>query len=57
MKCYICGKGNLAKKEVVRKLYGKTIGRFRAEVCPVCNEVFYDEETSKKITQKTKEMG
>ena len=57
MKCYLCGKGKLVKKEVVRKLYGKAIGKFRAEVCQKCGEVFYDEETSKKITQKTKQMG
>lgn len=57
MKCYICGKGNLIKKEVVRKLYGKTIGRFKAEVCSECDEVFFDEKTSKEITQKTKQMG
>src|SRR3989338_3490293 len=57
MKCYICGKGELVKKEVERKLYGRTIGKFKAEVCAKCNEVFYDEETSRKITKKTQEMG
>ena len=57
MKCYICGKGQLVKKAVERKLYGKTIGKFKAEVCNRCNEIFYDEETSRKITEKTQEMG
>lgn len=57
MKCYLCGKGELIKKEVVRKLYGKVIGKFEAEVCAKCSEVFYDEETSRKITEKTKELG
>ncbi|MBU0627699.1 MAG: type II toxin-antitoxin system MqsA family antitoxin [Nanoarchaeota archaeon] len=57
MKCYICNKGELVKKEVPRELYGKAIGKFKAEVCSHCNEAFYDEETSRKITEKTKKMG
>lgn len=57
MKCYICNKGELVKRDVVRKMYGKAIGKFKAEVCTKCNEVFYDEGTSRKITEKTKELG
>ncbi len=57
MKCYLCEKGELIKKKVERKLYGHVIGKFPAEVCSKCNEIFYDEETSKKITQKTKQLG
>jgi len=56
-KCYLCEEGELVTKQVVRKLYDKRIGRFQAEVCTSCGEVFYDEETSKKITAKTKELG
>ncbi len=57
MKCYICNKGELVKKKTTRKLYGKIVGKFDAEVCPVCNEVFFDEEESRKITKRTKELG
>ena len=57
MKCYLCNKINLTKKKVARTLYGGVIGNFNAEVCTKCNEVFYDEKTSREITKKTQEMG
>ena len=57
MKCYICEKGELVNKKVPYALYGIKVGEFPAEVCTKCNEVFFDEETSRKITARTKEMG
>lgn len=57
MKCYMCGKGTLARKEVVHKLYGVPIGNYPAEICEKCGEIFYDEETSNKIEADTKAKG
>lgn len=57
MKCYICEKGELKRKTVPYKLYGELIGNFPAEVCGECGEVFFDEETSKQITEATKAKG
>jgi len=54
-KCYLCGKGNLVKKKVDFKLYGKSLGEFDAEVCDKCNEIFFDEKTSDKIDKVIKE--
>ena|SRR3989338_9951274 len=56
-KCYLCEKGNLKKKEVPYTLYGENVGNFPAEVCEQCGEIFFNEETSHKITQATKDKG
>lgn len=56
-KCYICEKGDLVKKKVNYKVLGVEIGKFEAEVCTLCGETFFDEEVSRQITQKTKELG
>ena len=39
------------------KLCGELIGNFDAEVCDKCEEIFFEEETSKKITEATKAKG
>lgn len=56
-KCYMCEKGYLEKKKVDYKLYGELIGKFDAEVCSLCGEKFFDEATSQKIDEATKEKG
>lgn len=56
-KCYICEKGFLTKKKINYELYGTEIGRFDAEVCNKCGEVFFDEYTSKKMTEIAKKRG
>ncbi len=56
-KCYVCEKGNLVKKKVAYVVFGTEVGKFDAEVCTECGETFFDEAVSRKITQKTKEMG
>lgn len=56
-KCYICEKGNLERKKVPYELLGEKIGLFDAEVCSVCDEIFFNEETSRKITAATKAKG
>lgn len=56
-KCYICEQGVLEKKKVDYKLYGVDIGKFNAEVCNKCGEIFFDENTSKKMTEIAKKKG
>ena len=57
MKCYMCEKGDLTNKLVEHKLYGLVIGKYQAEVCPKCDEIFYDEKTSVLIEKDTKAKG
>lgn len=52
--CWDCGK-KMVSKTVPYSLYGIEIGRFPAKICPKCNEPFFSEETSKKITRLVKE--
>ena len=54
--CYICQKGKLESKKVSYKLYGILIGNYPAEVCGLCGETFFSEETSDKITEKVKKL-
>ena len=56
-KCYICEKGNLTKKRVDYDLYGVNIGKFNAEICDRCGEIFFDENASKKMTEIAKSKG
>ena len=56
-KCYICEKGDLIKKKVDYELYGISIGKFNAEVCNKCGEIFFNEEASKKMTEIAKQKG
>ncbi|MBI3050852.1 YgiT-type zinc finger protein [Candidatus Woesearchaeota archaeon] len=57
MKCYLCGKGKLEGMQVEHKLYGLVIGKYPAEVCDSCGEVFYDEKASEEIERDTKAKG
>lgn len=54
MKCYICEKGVLRKVKQPYRLYGEYLGDFEAEKCSKCDEVFYSEETSRKMTEAAK---
>lgn len=56
-KCYLCEKGVLRVREVPYAVYGEPVGKFKAEVCEVCGETFFDEGTSRKITAATKQKG
>ncbi len=55
--CYLCEKGELQNKKVPYHLYGELVGNFNAEVCIACREIFFAEETSKRITAATKAKG
>ena len=53
----MCEKGNLTKKKADYSLYGVILGKFNAEACDKCGELFFDEETSKRMTRLAKEKG
>ena len=50
--CYECEKGKLVKKMVDYKQYGISIGKYPAEVCSKCKEVFYESEVVGKIEKR-----
>lgn len=56
MRCIICS-GGTSKKIVEHKEFGISLGKFKADVCKKCGEVFYDEEIANNIQQKSKELG
>jgi len=51
-KCALCN-GKLRDKIVDYKIYGKSIGKFRAFVCNSYGEEWFDEEISRKIERKS----
>jgi len=55
-KCVLCN-GKLKNKIVDYKIYGKSIGKFKALVCDSCGEEWFDEETAKKIEEKEKKLN
>lgn len=56
MKCVLCG-GKTARKEVDYGELGIPFGRFLAEVCGQCGEVYFDEKTAERIQQRSKQLG
>ncbi len=54
--CWDCNR-KMQRKNVEYSLYGVGIGQFPAMVCPHCQEPFFSEETSKKISLIAKERG
>lgn len=57
MKCGMCEKGNLKVEKRPFEIYGISLGKFDAEVCSACGEIFYDEKSSEEINKKAKEAG
>lgn len=57
VKCYLCEKGELRRVKTPYKLYGEYLGDFEAEQCNKCSEIFYSEETSRKMTEAAKKKG
>jgi len=56
MKCPICEEEMKKVKEPYS--FGSVLlGKFEAEKCPKCKEVFFTEHASDKIDQKAKELG
>lgn len=54
--CWECNE-KMKDKNVDYILCGIKIGNFPAKVCEKCNETYFSEETSKKITKITKQKG
>ncbi len=54
--CWECNKKMIIKK-IEYKLHGVSLGKFDALVCEGCNETYFSEETSRKITKIAKEKG
>jgi len=54
--CWECN-GRLKDKNVDYFLYGVKIGNFPAKVCEKCNDTYFSEEISRKMTQLTKQKG
>lgn len=57
MKCPICEKGNLQRKNIKEEMFGVLLGEFPAEVCSSCGESFTDEETTQAIEAAAKKKG
>ncbi len=55
-KCALCD-GKLKEKLVEYKIYGKSIGKFKALVCDSCGEKWFNEEIAREIEEKEKELG
>lgn len=55
--CYECEKGQLVRKNAEYEQYGLVIGKYPAEVCEKCGEVFFGGEAVEKIEQELKKRG
>lgn len=55
--CYECGKGKLIKKKVEYEQYSTPVGKYSAEVCNKCGEVFFDSKVVEKIEDELKKRG
>ena len=55
-KCEECS-GILEHKQVDFTLYGISLGKFPAEVCPKCGEKVFSENTSERINRLAKKKG
>src|SRR3989344_1121562 len=53
-RCYECESGKLVKKNVEYTQYDVVIGKYPAEVCEKCGEVFFSSDTVRKIEQELK---
>src|SRR3989338_2456746 len=56
MKCVFCNAATEEKMTVYKEM-GTNLGRFKAEVCTKCGEIFFDSETVAKIQARSKELG
>ena len=54
--CPFCG-GVLKKGRAEYRYADTSLGKFDAEICENCNEVFFTEDSSKLIDEKAKELG
>ncbi len=57
MRCPLCNKGVLKKKQIEEKMFGVYLGTFPAEICDICQESFTDEGTTRMIESAAKKKG
>ena len=57
MQCPACEKGRLVRKKVEYSYQDWHFGRYDADVCCRCGEMFFTERASRAIEQKAKEIG
>lgn len=57
IKCPICEKGKLEKKQIDEIMFGVSLGKFPAQVCRNCGESFTDAETTRKVEEVAKKKG
>ena len=55
--CPSCDGGKLEYKTIPFEIKGKLLGNFRAEVCNLCGERLFDENTVQQMQDKAKELG
>ncbi len=56
-KCPVCGKSALRREARKSELYGFDLGKYTAEVCPSCGEVFWNEADVGKMEEKARRLG
>ena len=57
MKCPMCERGNLKKRNIKEILFGVDLGKFPAYVCTQCEESFTDEKTTRTIEESAKKKN
>ena len=57
MKCPLCNKGNLKKGKADYSEFGIYFGKYSAEICNNCGEVYFSSRTVGKIQEKSKKLG
>lgn len=57
MECPICGKGKLVRKKVDYSYLEWNFGKYDADTCNKCGELFFTEKSSDAIEKKAKELG
>ncbi len=56
-KCPNCNRGVLRPKRANETMFGVDLGTYDAEVCDVCEEVFFTAQSVDKIQTRAKELG
>lgn len=55
--CPVCSRGALRPKRVSESMFGVDLGRYDAEVCDACGEVFFTPPSVDRIQSRAKELG
>jgi uncharacterized C2H2 Zn-finger protein len=57
VKCPGCGRASLRREKLHAEQSGFDLGVHAAEICPSCEEVFWDKKDVAKMEQKAKAIG